>query len=79
LFENYDTRAERFASVTLSLQLPLPIELVAGTSDGTVLAGSRPNAFGGFGDWTYTPKSGKTIFVKSGGSAPDLISAKKVD
>ena len=55
----------------------LPTELVAETTDGAILTGSKPNAFGGFGEWTFKPKSGKTIFVKSSGIAPDLISAEK--
>lgn len=57
----------------------LPTELLAETTDGTILTGSRPNAFGGFGEWTFKPKSGKIIFVKSAGIAPDLITATKVD
>ena len=57
----------------------LPTELLAETTDGAILTGSQPNAFGGFGQWTFKPKSGKTIFVKSTGIAPDLITADKVD
>jgi S1-C subfamily serine protease len=54
-----------------------PVELVAETSDGNILTGSKPNAFGGFGEWTFKPKSGKTIFVKSSGTSPDLVSSGK--
>ena len=54
-----------------------PVELVAETSDGNILTGWKPNAFGGFGEWTFKPKSGKTIFVKSSGTSPDLVSAGK--
>ena len=57
----------------------LPAELLAETTDGAILTGSRPNAFGGFGEWTFKPRSGKTIFVKSAGIAPDLITAEKAD
>jgi hypothetical protein len=55
----------------------LPTELIAEAKDGTVLTGSRPNAFGGFSDWTYKPSHGRTIFVKSSGTSPDLVSALK--
>ena len=56
-----------------------PVELVAETSDGDILTGSKPNAFGGFGEWTFKPKSGKTVFVKSSGISPDLVSTGRVD
>jgi S1-C subfamily serine protease len=56
-----------------------PIELIAETKDGAILTGSRPNAFGGFAEWTYKPLQGETIFVKSSGIAPDLISVRKSD
>jgi S1-C subfamily serine protease len=52
----------------------LPKQVVAETSDGAVLTGSKPNEFGGFSDWIFKPKSGKTIFVKSSGISPDLVS-----
>jgi S1-C subfamily serine protease len=55
----------------------LPTELVAETSDGNVLTASKPNAFGGFGEWTFKPRAGKTIFVKSSGNTPDLVSTGK--
>jgi len=54
-----------------------PTELVAETSDGNILTASKPNAFGGFGEWTFKPRSGKTIFVKSSGNSPDLVSTGK--
>jgi S1-C subfamily serine protease len=52
-----------------------PIELVAETSDGVTLTGIRPNAFGGFSDWSYKLPSGKTVVVKSGGTGADAIMA----
>lgn len=55
----------------------LPTELVAETSDGIILTGSKPNAFGGFGEWTFKPRSGKPIFVRSSGNSPDLVSTGK--
>ncbi len=57
----------------------LPIELLAETPDGAVLTGLKPNAFGGFAEWTYKPLQGETIFVKSSGIAPDIISAVKIN
>jgi len=57
----------------------LPIELFAEAKDGTILVGSKSNAFGGFSDWTYKPSQGKKIFVKSSGTSPDFISAVKGD
>jgi S1-C subfamily serine protease len=53
----------------------LPMELVAETSDGQLLVGVKPNAFGGFGEWTFKPKSGDTIVVRSSGISPDLVSS----
>ena len=55
----------------------LPTELVAESSDGSILTGSKPNGFGGFGEWTFKPRAGKPIFVKSSGNSPDLVSAGK--
>ena len=49
------------------------IELFAETSDGAILAGTKPNAFGGFSEWTFKPVSGKTVCVKSSGVGPDLV------
>jgi S1-C subfamily serine protease len=57
----------------------LPTELLAETTDGAILTGSKPNAFGGFAEWSYKPSQGRTVFVKSSGIAPDLISTGKVD
>lgn len=54
-----------------------PIELLAETTDGALLTGWNPNAFGGFAEWTYKPSRGQTIYVKSSGTAPDIISAKQ--
>jgi S1-C subfamily serine protease len=52
-----------------------PIELVGETSDGATLTGLRPNAFGGFADWSYKLPSGKTFVVKSGGTGAESIMA----
>ena len=57
----------------------LPTALFAEATDGAILTGSKPNAFGGFSDWTYKPSQGKTIYVKSSGTSPDFISTVKVD
>lgn len=49
------------------------IELFAETSEGAILTGKKPNAFGGFSEWTFKPLSGKTISAKSSGVGPDLV------
>ena len=49
------------------------IELFAETSEGAILTGTKPNAFGGFSEWTFKPESGKTVSVKSSGIGPDLV------
>jgi S1-C subfamily serine protease len=51
----------------------VPIELFAEAPDGAILAGTKPNAFGGFSEWTFKPVSGKTVSVKSSGFGPDLV------
>lgn len=51
----------------------VPIELVAETSDGGILSGSKVNGFGGFSDWTFKPSKGKPVTVKSSGIAPDFV------
>ncbi len=51
-----------------------PVEVVAELPDGAVLTGTKPNAFGGFGEWSYT-MGGKTFTVKSEGTEPELITA----
>jgi S1-C subfamily serine protease len=51
-----------------------PVEVVADLPDGAVLTGTKPNAFGGLGNWSYT-MGGKTFTVKSEGTAPELITA----
>jgi len=51
-----------------------PVEVVADLPDGAVLTGTKPNAFGGLGNWSYT-MGGKTFAVKSEGTAPELITA----
>jgi S1-C subfamily serine protease len=55
------------------------IELFAETQDGAILTGFKPNAFGGFSEWTYKPAQGETVFVKSSGIAPDVVSSAKID
>jgi S1-C subfamily serine protease len=52
-----------------------PIESVAEISDGATLTGLRPNAFGGFADWSYKLPNGKTFVVKSGGTGAESIVA----
>ncbi len=49
------------------------IELFAETSEGAILTGTKPNAFGGFSEWKFKPASGKTVLVKSSGVGPDLV------
>src|ERR1700674_386407 len=51
-----------------------PVEVVAELPDGAVLIGTKPNAFGGLGEWSYTT-GGKTFTVKSEGTDPELITA----
>jgi S1-C subfamily serine protease len=63
-----------FISYTVSDAKGLPVEVFAEMHDGSVLAGSEPNAFGGFGTWTFKPASGKTVLVRSSGIYPDIIS-----
>jgi S1-C subfamily serine protease len=65
-----------FVSYTVFDVKGLPLELMAETSDGAVLTGLKPNAFGGFGDWSYRLPGGKTFAVKSGGTAPDVITGR---
>jgi len=49
------------------------LELIAETPEGAILTGTKPNAFGGFSEWTFKPVSGKTVSVKSSGVGPDLV------
>jgi S1-C subfamily serine protease len=51
-----------------------PVEVVAELPDGAVLIGTKPNSFGGLGEWSYT-MGGKTFTVKSEGTDPELITA----
>ena len=55
------------------------MEQIAEAADGTVLTGSKPNAFGGFSQWTFQSSSGKAVAVKSSGTAPDLITVGVLD
>jgi S1-C subfamily serine protease len=86
--ETYQGRSKEGFSVTKSVYSDLvsytvrdakgsPIELVAETSDGAILTGSKPGSFGGFVEWTFKPRSGRTVFVKSSGISPDFVSAGK--
>jgi S1-C subfamily serine protease len=50
-----------------------PIELIAETTEGAVLTGKRPNAFGGYSEWTYKTDTGKTVLVKSSGVGPEVV------
>jgi len=63
-------------SYTVKNAKGLPVELVAETQDGSILTGSKPNAFGGFGEWTFKLASGKTILVRSSGIYPDIVSLR---
>lgn len=64
-----------FVSYTVRDAKGSPKELIAETSDGVVLTGLKPNAFGGFAEWLYRLPSGKTFGVKSAGTSPELITA----
>jgi S1-C subfamily serine protease len=57
----------------------VPIELIAETSDGGILSGSKINGFGGFSEWTFKPSKGKWVSVKSSGIAPDLVTLAPVN
>ena len=63
-----------FAVYTVRDAKGSPVEVVAELPDGAVLTGTKPNAFGGLGNWSYT-MGGKTFTVKSEGTAPELITA----
>lgn len=75
------TKNEYSNFVSYSVRDPkgLPIEVLAQTMDGAILRGSKPNSFGGFAEWAYTPPNGKPVFVRSSAGAPDLISTVKID
>jgi S1-C subfamily serine protease len=64
-----------FVSYTVRDAKATPVELVAETSDGAVLTGTKPNAFGGFEEWSYRSPNGRVLTVKSAGTAPELIIA----
>jgi len=53
------------------------VELIAETSDGATLTGTKPNAFGGFGQWSLRLANGETVVANSAGMAPELISTSK--
>ena len=73
------TDYSNFVSYSVRDPKGLAIEVLAETRDGGILRGSKPNSFGGFVEWTYTPPNGKPVFVKSSAGAPDLISTAKID
>lgn len=52
----------------------VPLEIIAQTPDGSILTGSKANAFGGFSEWLFQPLSGHVVSVKSSGLAPDVVS-----
>jgi S1-C subfamily serine protease len=56
-----------------------PLGIIAETSEGAILTGSRANAFGGFSEWVFKPSSGKVVSVKSSGVAPDVVSITAAD
>ncbi len=60
-------------SYTVRNSKGVPLELFAETSEGAILIGIKPNAFGGFSEWTFKPVSGKAVSVKSSGVGPDLV------
>lgn len=51
----------------------VPMEQIAESTEGALLTGSKPNAFGGFSEWIFKPSSGRAVSVKSSGIAPDLV------
>jgi len=55
------------------------VELIAETSDGATLTGIKPNAFGGFGQWSLRLANGETVVANSAGMAPELISTSKAN
>ena len=52
-----------------------PVTLVAETPDGAALTGSEPNAFGGFGLWSLRFPDSRVVIARSGGIAPELVTA----
>jgi S1-C subfamily serine protease len=75
------TRAEypEFVAYSVRDSKGSPIEVMAETSDGAVLTGVKPNAFGGFAEWSYRLPNGKTFAVKSDGTTAELITANSAD
>jgi S1-C subfamily serine protease len=53
------------------------IELIAEQVDGTTVNATKPNDFGGFGNWEVTLPSGKKIIATASGLFPDSIQAEK--
>jgi S1-C subfamily serine protease len=64
-----------FAVYTVRDVKGAPVEVIAELPYGAVLTGTKPNPFGGLGNWSYT-MGGKTFTVKSEGTAPELITAE---
>ena len=54
----------------------VPMEQIAEITDGALLTGSKPNAFGGFSEWIFKPSSGRPVSIKSSGIAPDLVTLR---
>lgn len=50
-----------------------PLKIIAETSEGAILTGSKANAFGGFSEWVFKPLSGRAVMVKSSGISPDVV------
>jgi S1-C subfamily serine protease len=55
----------------------LLIGLIAEHTDGTTVSATKPNDFGGFGNWEVTLPSGKKIIATASGLLPDSIRAEK--
>jgi S1-C subfamily serine protease len=51
-----------------------PVAIVAKSPNEGSLSGSTPDSFGEFTRWTFTPNSGREIFLSSRGGAPGAIS-----
>jgi S1-C subfamily serine protease len=64
-----------FVSYTVRDFKGLPLEQIIETRDGGVMSGTQPNAFGGFSEWLFTPRTGRSVVVRSSGISPDQISS----
>jgi S1-C subfamily serine protease len=68
-----------FVSYTIRDPKGVPVELCAQTPHGEILVGSKPNGFGGFGQWTFTLSDGTAVYAQSSGVAPGQLSFRRVD